>query len=200
MSSDDIAERLARLEGVEAIRALKARYAALADAKYTPLCQRLAGTELERVARDQAQCFTEDAVWAGGNSFGGDLCGRDQLAKWFMRSPWRFAMHYYTSAQVEVQGDQGHAKWRLWQLAIREENADAIVLAASTQERYRRDVDGQWRCCFMQFEQIHMSSLGLSPMPLVSSPAALDAQHPVRAAAHGGKGAPQGMVSTEESI
>ena len=199
MSSDDIAERLARLEGVEAIRALKARYAALADAKYSPLCQRLAGAALERVAHEQAQCFTEDAVWAGGNSFGGDICGRSQLAKWFMRSPWRFAMHYYTSAHIEVRGNQGHANWRLWQLAIREENSDAIVLAASTQERYRRDADGQWRCCFMQFEQIHMSSLGLSPMPLVSSLAALDAQHSVRAAASG-EGATPGMASNKDSI
>jgi len=200
MNFDDIAERLARLEGIEAIRALKARYAALADAKYTPLCQRLTGAELERVARDQAQCFTEDAVWAGGNSFGGDICGRDQLAKWFMRSPWRFAMHYYTSAHIEVHGDQGHAMWRLWQLAIREENGDAIVLAASTHERYRREADGQWRCCFMQFEQMHMSSLGLSPMPLVSSLAALDAQHPVCTVTDG-TGTPLGNISTaEESI
>lgn len=176
MSVQDTERRLARLEGVEAIRALKARYAGLADAKYTSQYQRLEGEALARVAREQAECFTEGAVWAGGDSFGGDLRGREQLTQWFMCSPWRFAMHYYTSACIDVNDDQASAVWRLWQLALREDSGDAIVLAANTRERYRREDDAQWRCSFMQFEQMHVCSLGLAPPALAHSLAELDAQ------------------------
>src|SRR5690606_26122149 len=132
MSTPELLTRLARLEGVEAIRALKARYGALADAKYTSHYQRLDGEALKQVANEQALCFTEDVVWTGGDGFGGDICGRPQLAQWFMRSPWCFAMHYYTSAHIEVNADQAAAAWRLWQLALREDNGEAIILGAST--------------------------------------------------------------------
>ncbi|AHG65222.1 nuclear transport factor 2 family protein [Advenella mimigardefordensis] len=175
MNVQDLQSRLARLEAVEAIRALKARYGALADAKYTPHYQRLESEALRQVAHEQAMCFTEDVVWAGGDGFGGDICGREQLTQWFMRSPWRFAMHYYTSAHIDVNDNQASAAWRLWQLALREDDGDVIILGATTTERYRLEQDQQWRCCFMQFEQLHMCSLGLASLPLAQNLAALDA-------------------------
>ena len=63
-------ERVAQLEAIEAIRRLKARYAHAADAKYTDDHVRRPQDEIDRIARSQADCFTEDAVWDGGPQWG----------------------------------------------------------------------------------------------------------------------------------
>ena len=49
-------ERIQRLEDIEAIKNLKARYAAVCDDKYNP--------------EEAIKLFTEDAVWDGGEDFG----------------------------------------------------------------------------------------------------------------------------------
>lgn len=176
MSAPTTEQRVAQLEAAEAIRALKARYTALADAKYRLDYSRLDADAMRRVAWDQALCFTEDAIWEGGPGFGDSLVGRVQLHDWFQRSPWCFAVHYYGSPQFEIEGNCARGTWRLWQLALREDNRDGVLLAATTHEDYRREADGEWRCCRMRFAGLHMASLGQGPMPLVSTLAALDAR------------------------
>ena len=52
----DLETRLARLEAVEEIRVLKARYAAVCDTGYDP--------------DGMTPLFTTDAVWDGGDRFG----------------------------------------------------------------------------------------------------------------------------------
>ena len=75
--------RLARVEDIEAIKALKARYGELADLRYS----RGAVDDPERLdelAGEIADLFTEDAVWEGGKLLG--TCrGRDQIRKRFER-------------------------------------------------------------------------------------------------------------------
>jgi hypothetical protein len=176
MSTTSTEQRLARLEAAEAIRALKARYAALADAKYRPDYSRLDDDTMCVVAREQALCFTDDAIWEGGQGFGELLVGRVQLHDWFRRSPWCFAAHYYGSPQLEIDGNRAQGIWRLWQLALRDDNREAVLLAATTHEDYRREADGEWRCSRVRFDGIHMASLGQGPMPLVATLAALDAR------------------------
>jgi hypothetical protein len=173
-AAGDLEARVARLEAGEAIRSLKARYAALADAKYTPAYERQPDTEMRRIAARQAMCFTEDAVWAGGEGFGQDLVGRAQLGEWFARSPWCFAVHYYGSPVIEVDGDHAQAEWRLWQLAMRADTREALLLAAVTHERYVRQADGGWLCDYMRFEHLHMTSLGTQRDALASTFALLD--------------------------
>lgn len=173
-----LSARIAQLEASEAIRSLKARYAALADAKYTPAYERQPDTEMRRIATRQAMCFTEDAVWAGGEGFGQDLTGRAQLAEWFARSPWCFAVHYYGSPIIEVEGDRAQAEWRLWQLAMRADTREALLLAAVTHERYVRQADGDWLCDYMRFEHLHMVSLGTQRDALASTFALLDLKRP----------------------
>jgi hypothetical protein len=173
-ASGQLEARVAQLEAGEAIRLLKARYAALADAKYTPAYERKPDAEMRRIAACQAMCFTEDAVWAGGDGFGQDIVGRAQLAEWFARSPWCFAMHYYGSPVIEVEGGHAQAGWRLWQLAMRADTREALLLAAVTHERYVRQDDGDWLCNAMRFEQLHMVSLGKRRDALASTFALLD--------------------------
>ncbi|WP_322102272.1 nuclear transport factor 2 family protein [Paraburkholderia sp. J41] len=187
--NETLEARVGRLEAIEAIRALKAHYGALADAKYDGYRKR-DGAALAEIARRQAACFTADAVWAGGNGFGGDLVGREAIERWFLASPWRFAMHYYVSETlcVDVQGGEARANWRLMQIALREgadADADAdpgaVWLGAVTTEHYRRDeTSGLWLIRYMKFEALHMMTLADGPLPIAGNFADLDATRVAR--------------------
>lgn len=168
--------RVARLEAIDAIRSLKARYAALADAKYTSDYQRQPPHVMREIALQQAACFTDGAVWIGGAGFGNDLAGRAALGEWFQRSPWRFAMHYYVSEALEVTGAM-HATgtWRLWQLALRDDDARAVLLGAITEETYECTASGTWLISEMRFTQLHMMEPTDRMLPLASDFASLTA-------------------------
>jgi hypothetical protein len=170
-------ERVARLEAIDAIRRLKARYAALADAKYTSDYTRQPDAVMHDVARQQAECFAHDAVWVGGSGFGNDLAGREALRGWFHRSPWRFAMHYYTSESIDVDVRTGtaHATWRLWQLALRDDDAHAVLLGAITEEKYAVDGAGHWLVSEMRFVQLKMMEPSAIPFPIANEFGALAA-------------------------
>jgi hypothetical protein len=176
-----LAARVERLEAIESIRALKAHYGALADAKYGGDYRKLDAQALADIARQQAACFTADAVWAGGNGFGGDLVGREAIERWFLASPWRFAMHYYVSETLKVDVARGvaEANWRLMQVALREgadTRAGAVWLGAVTTEHYRREpASGLWLISYMKFEALHMMTLADGPLPIASNFADLDA-------------------------
>jgi len=161
--TDALEDRLARLEAIAAIDALKARYTALADAKYTPEHRRVPPEEWARVAQLQADCFTEDAIWIAEAAFGGSRTGRPALADWFTRSPWRFALHFYLApAFSEIGPHSARASWRLWQLAIPETATTPVLLAGITHEAYRRDASG-WRIAEMRFAELHRVDLAQSP-------------------------------------
>lgn len=162
-------QRVAALEAAEAIRQLKARYASLADQKYTAGYRRQPAVRMQQIAQAQADCFTEDAVWEGGAEFGASLVGRAALAAWFNRSPWCYALHYYGSPEISVTGDTASAHWRLWQIALRDQTKEALLLGATTYEQYARQPDGAWLVSRMRFEQTQMLPMDAGPFPLVTS-------------------------------
>jgi hypothetical protein len=172
-----LAERLHRLEAREAIRQLKARYAALADAKYTVDYRQQEPALLKEVAKAQAACFTPQAIWYGAE-FGGDRTGREALAQWFEQSPWCFAAHYYVGADIDVDDHQARADWRLWQLALRADNAEAVLLMARTEETYRYSVAEGWLIDSMRFCDVQVVALGTGAMPLAPGLEALRARTP----------------------
>jgi hypothetical protein len=182
MNNLALEQRVARLEAIDAIRALKARYAALADQKYTRNRTRQPDSVMHEVARQQAECFTADAIWQGGEGFGSDLTGRAAIEQWFRRSPWRFALHFYTAERIDViDADHAEATWRLWQIAVRDDSERGVLLAAITAEHYARGEDGAWRISRMRFEQLHMVETGAQPLPFAADFAGLDA---IRGRAH----------------
>ncbi|NBA94844.1 nuclear transport factor 2 family protein [Pseudomonas sp. R5(2019)] len=170
-----LTERLQRLEAVEAIRQLKARYAALADAKYTADYRQREPERLSELAKAQAACFTSQAVWHGAE-FGGDRVGREALAQWFEQSPWCFAAHYYVGADIEVDGQQARAAWRLWQLALRADNAEAVLLMARTEETYQYSEAEGWLIDSMRFCDVQVAALGNGSLPLAPGLEALRAR------------------------
>lgn len=162
-------ERLEKVEAVQAIHALKARYGGLADQKYTADRQRQPEARMREIARLQAECFTEDAVWEGGAGFGSNLVGRASLEAWFNSSPWCFALHYYGSPEITVNGDRASGRWRLWQIALRDDSHEAVLLGAVTEEEYARQADGNWLHARMRFTQMHILPVDGGADPLVST-------------------------------
>jgi hypothetical protein len=163
----DVMAMLERLAAIEALRELKARYAELADSKFTADYQRQPSHILAEVAQRQAECFTPDAIWEGGSDFGRSLRGREALRDWFSRPPWCFALHFYVGPRFKIDAGTAEAQWRLWQLAVRNDTRETVLLAATTQERYVREPDGSWLHAAIRFEQIHIVPLRAGPDALL---------------------------------
>jgi len=84
-----IERRLQVLEDAEAIRNLKARYAALCDNQYD--------------ANGIASLFTEDAVWE--SPVLGRFEGRDAIRNFFRGASGIFFFHYSLNGHIDVDGD-----------------------------------------------------------------------------------------------
>jgi hypothetical protein len=130
------------LEDLEAIRRLKAVYGKYADAKYTDDHQRRPQAEIDAAAWQQALVFTEDAVWDGGPF--GTLHGRQAIYDSLRLGPWKFALHYYLSPLIELDGDKAHARWMLWQTGTLTQQDTPVLLTAVTEDDYVRTPEG-WR-------------------------------------------------------
>lgn len=129
-----IEERLARLEAVEEIKQLKARYCELCDANYEP--------------DGLAALFLPDGVWDGGKSFGRQE-GRAAIRSFFqgISGTIRFAAHLVLNPIIEVQNaDAATGKWRLIMpcTAVRDDGTpEARWLLSAYDETYARH-DGRW--------------------------------------------------------
>lgn len=156
-----LAARLRRLEDIDALHALKTRYARAADDKYTLDGQRRAGDALARAARAQADCFTADGVWEGG-AFGGNLSGRDALYENFLHAPWRYAMHFYQAPDLRLQDDEAIGSWLLWQIGVRQDDGRTLLLHGRTHEHYRRTSEG-WLISRMRFDSLHSLCVADAP-------------------------------------
>ena len=88
------------LEDAEAIRNLKARYAALCDQQYD--------------ADGIAMLFTEDALWESPGL--GRFEGREAIRNFFRGASeiFSFAIHYSLNGEIEVDGDTARARWYLF--------------------------------------------------------------------------------------
>lgn len=132
MRSDRIEQRLARLEAIEEIRQLKARYCLHCDRGYD-------GGAL-------AALFTADAVWDAG-AHRGVFRGRQAIRDFFaaISSAIPYAAHLVTNPLIEVEGDEARGNWRmLMPCMLREGEAEtAAFQVAEYDETYRR-VDGIW--------------------------------------------------------
>src|SRR3984893_6937201 len=90
-----IERQLRVLEDAEAVRKLKARYAALCDSQYD--------------ADGIAMLFTEDALWESPGL--GRFEGREAIRGFFRGAAgiFSFAVHYSLNVHIEVEGDEARA-------------------------------------------------------------------------------------------
>jgi len=146
---DELLNRLAKLEAVEDIRRLKARYAAACDSGYLP----------ERIA----PLFTDDAVWDGGERFG-RYEGIDEIRGFFagVSSQITWALHYMVAPVIDVAEDVATASgsWYLWQpcTVVTEDGERAVWLTGTYADRYRNDATG-WK-----FSEVVLDCQTISPI------------------------------------
>ena len=131
--------RLQALEDAEAIRNLKARYAALCDAQYD--------------ADGIAMLFTEDALWESPGL--GRFEGREAIRGFFRGASgiFSFAIHYSLNGQIEVEGDTAQARWYLFMPCTVAAGNQAMWRAGIDHETYAR-VDGAWMFRYKRSEPL----------------------------------------------
>jgi ketosteroid isomerase-like protein len=132
--------RVRRLEDIEEIRRLKARYCDYCDNGYDP--------------DGIAALYTEDGVWDGGRTFGRRE-GRDAIRRHFQGAAGRIsiARHQVMNPIIDIGSDgdpdEATGQWLLFQpctdagAAAEPGGSGAMWLAATYRDRYRR-VDGRW--------------------------------------------------------
>src|SRR4029453_13605127 len=108
------------LEDINAIRHLKARYAAYCDDQYNP--------------EALTALFTEDAVWESQGL--GRFEGWDAIRAFFWGASqlFPFAIHYSLNGQIDVQGDTARAQWYLFMPCTLGEGNRAIWRAGGDHE------------------------------------------------------------------
>ena len=123
-------ERVQALEDVNAIRNLKAQYAAYCDDNYNP--------------DGIAALFTEDAVWESKSL--GRFEGREAIREFFRGASqiFTFAIHYSLNGQIDVTGDTARAQWYLFMPCTLGEGNRAMWRAGIDTESYVR-VHGAWK-------------------------------------------------------
>ena len=119
-------KRIQVLEDIEAIKNLKAEYAAVCDDKYNP--------------PKGAKLFTQDGVWNGGKAFGVHK-GRKAIQKFFegVAQNIVFAVHFFLQPIIKINkdGKTASGKWYLCQ-ACTLKGAGAVWIAGLEYDKYRK--------------------------------------------------------------
>ena len=128
----ELAQRVARLEAIEAIRQLKARYAAVCDDGYKP-----AGI---------VPLFTEDAVWDATTGDFGRHEGREAICAFFagVSGPISWAPHCKIAPAIEVADGLRTATGTWYIFSPSTINGEAMWVMGRYADRYRND-GGGWR-------------------------------------------------------
>lgn len=130
MTIEELQKRIQRLEDIESIRSLKARYSEACDDGYNPGVL--------------ARLFVEDAVWDGGARLG-VYEGREAIRQHFAEVSGRieFSVHYCAlNARVEVLGEVAQAHW--YGLVPMQLTGDRAVWFACTYDDTLVKVGGEW--------------------------------------------------------
>lgn len=139
---EELEKRIHALEDLEAIKRLKARYAQLCDAKYNSQTMTMKGeAEVDSVASEIANLFTEDAVWDGGKQFGLRK-GRKEIYEGFKGAAFKFAVHYFVMPYITLDGNKARGRWYLWQAATLRDNTP-VWMSGFEDDEYVK-VNGQW--------------------------------------------------------
>ena len=145
MSTTTIEQRLDRLESIEAIKQLKARYCAGCDDDHDP--------------DTLVDLFLPDGVWEATSN--GRYEGADAIRGFFaeLRASGRIknSAHHALNPIIEVNGDEATGHWRLIMLYtanLPDGDVQYLRIIGWYRETYRR-TNGQWRfrTLFCQVEE-----------------------------------------------
>lgn len=137
MEINPIEQRLRRLEDIEAIRALKARYLTACDRK-DPQAIRA--------------CFADGPVVIEYGAVG-NFDTADALVKLYTEvacHDYMVEMHHGVNPQIEVQGGTARASWGLHYFLINTQAKSLTQLAGYYEDEYRKD-GGGWKIIRTRF-------------------------------------------------
>ena len=132
-----------RLEDIEAIKNLKARYGYFCDDSYN--------------ADGIASLFVEDGVWDGAQL--GRHEGRSAIHGFFRhlaRDKITFAMHLFMNPLIEVNGDTATGHWYLLGPLTLHDGNQATWIGGRYFEEYVK-VDGEWKFKLLRFTPYFIS-------------------------------------------
>lgn len=132
IESGSVEQRLRRLEDVEEIKKLKARY-----------CQACDGGWDGRASHDYEKIvalFAQDGVWDGGVY--GRREGRDAIRDYYRHNPEvPFAFHLLTNPIIEVNGDHATGQWHLL-IFLTQADGSALLVGGVFDDEYTRSAEG----------------------------------------------------------
>ena len=147
--NEELGGRLDRLEAIEDICTLKARYADVCDTGYDPVRMR--------------PFFTTDAVWDGGSRFGRHE-GIEAVCGFFagVSSQITWALHYMVAPIIEIADDGQTATGSSYLLEpctiATDGGPRAMVITGRYADRYRLEPDG-WK-----FSEVVLDCQTISPL------------------------------------
>jgi hypothetical protein len=153
---DALARRVDAAESVLALHELKARYAALVDARFAR------GAVVERPRLDQlaaaaAALFTEDGIWDGGPTLG-IARGRRQIAARLAEPTLVFSRHLFVQPRLTVDGDRATGRWDLLCPCTRTDG-ESMWMSGHEDDTYVR-VDGVWLHASMSLTTVFVAPAG----------------------------------------
>ena len=143
MDLEALERRITRLEDLEAIRQLKARYCEICDDDHNP----------ELIT----SIFTEDGIWEGRGI--GRAAGHAELQDLFRRfqSLIGFSQHMVMNPIIEVHGGEAKGRWYFFGPFTMYEGNQARWQTCRYHEDYRK-VDGHWKIAHLRIRAPTMSA------------------------------------------
>lgn len=136
-----LAERIDRLEQIEALKQLKYRYCAAVDANYD--------------AAALAAMFTEDGVWDGADL--GYFVGREAIHQCFLdpNTTVQWMRHGVHNPIIEIMGDRARCQWYMWLPKISTDGTGKSFQGGTHVDRCRR-IGDQW---FFEYMEVRLRRL-----------------------------------------
>lgn len=130
MDLEELTRRLTRLEDIESIKQLKARYCEICDDGHNP----------DRIIT----LFTEDGIWEGRGI--GRAQGHAAIRSLFegFGRMMSFSQHMVMNPIIDVDGDQARGTWYFFGPFTFRRNNQAKWQSTRYDEAYRK-IDGEWK-------------------------------------------------------
>ena len=130
MGQTELEQRITRMEDIEAIKQLKARYCEICDDLHNP----------DRIA----SVFVEDGIWESADF--GQAKGHDAIRELFkgFRKHFSFSQHNIMNPRIRIDGDTATGTWYIMGPWNQTEDGRNIWMTARYDDDYVK-VDGEWK-------------------------------------------------------
>jgi len=130
MDISELEKRITRIEDIEAIKQLKARYCDICDDMHNP----------DRIA----SVFAEDGIWESGDF--GVAQGHEKIRELFsgFKRLFSFSQHNITNPLIEINGDKATGVWYIMGPWTETEGNKEIWMSARYDDDYVK-INNEWK-------------------------------------------------------